>query len=131
MTSAYIHISPLLMVYIGRWRLSPQTDFSLTPCRDADCSTTWLYTLALPVAFFAAHQVLYFLLVHVACKRVIDNNPNALTVCAWASLASASHAVRAHGPFSPARAQTATWSRATARDSSSRSRLCAEARCAR
>jgi Protein of unknown function (DUF2838) len=81
-TSVFIHLSPVLLSFVARWYLNEQEDpkhFGMTVCLDSDCRIDWRYNFAFPVAFFAAHQVLYYLLVHGVWKKSIEDNPRALT----------------------------------------------------
>eukprot|EP01006_Ploeotia_vitrea_P038893 TRINITY_DN66286_c0_g1_i1.p2 TRINITY_DN66286_c0_g1~~TRINITY_DN66286_c0_g1_i1.p2 ORF type:complete len:405 (+),score=192.71 TRINITY_DN66286_c0_g1_i1:90-1304(+) len=85
-TSCFIHISPPVVMWAARWYLNPTTDFKIHVCKAHDtgnpadgCETTWADTFGYPVAFFAGHQVLYYLIIHLFLRKSIKQNPRALT----------------------------------------------------
>jgi len=75
-TSLFIHIEPVLVCFVMRWYPAAS---KFVICNDISCSSNFMYTLLYPTCFFAAHQLLYFVVIQGCLKSFIVNDPNALT----------------------------------------------------
>mmetsp|Transcript_11552 Transcript_11552/g.40404 ORF Transcript_11552/g.40404 Transcript_11552/m.40404 type:complete len:481 (-) Transcript_11552:72-1514(-) len=80
LTSLWIHWQPCLLTYAIRWHSDSARQ---TVCALDDCSFSWADTLAMPIAFYAAWQLLYSYKTDIHDAKKLKDDPSIQTSSRW------------------------------------------------